>query len=350
MKTGFKKVAAVLMALTVLLSFTAVSTEAADYSAYDNTKVGWGLSYTKDHTAPGGTFPKGVDISQYDALYVGNTAEKVIYLTFDCGYDNGYTEGVLDYLKEKGIKACFFVTKDFVTKQPALTKRMRDEGHVIGNHTVRHKDMTTESVQEIKDEMKGVEDAVLEATGTKIDPFMRPPEGAYSVRVLKILQDLGYHTVFWSFAARDWDVNNQPGVDTVYNSFMEKYCNGCIPLLHIVSSSSTGAVKPIFETLSGQGYRFASLKELVRKDGEITVTIDRKILYNGKSVEPSYTTTNEGAEVKLSYYKRKDGKYYPIKKAPKAPGVYYVMAEVAATEEYNAAKSAKVHFHITKQL
>ncbi len=347
-KSIMKRLAAVVLTVTMALSWTVGDVFATDYSSYSNDRVGWGLVYTTDHSTPGGSFPKGVDITEYDAYYVGDTSDKVIYLTFDCGYDNGYTTGVLDYLKKKGIKAAFFVTKDFVDKQPDLVRRMRDEGHIIGNHTVRHKDMTTLSVSDAKNELIQVAAAVKEVTGTKIDPYFRPPEGAYSVRTLKLYQDMGYKTVFWSFAARDWDVNNQPGADTVYNSFMQRYCNGSIPLLHIISSSSTGAVKPIVEAMEEKGYRFGTLNELGKPDGEVTVNIDTTIEYTGHAVKPTVTTTNEGANVTYSYYEKIDGKYTKISAAPKLPGLYYVTAIVDATDSYGLAKSEVVHFHITR--
>lgn len=331
--------------ISALMAHGAVQTYAADYSAYSNSRVGWGLSYTKDHSTPGGSFPRGESMADYDAYYVGDTSEKVIYLTFDCGYDNGYTDGVLDYLKKKGITAAFFLTKPFVDKHPELVLRMKNEGHLVCNHTVNHKDMTTLSVEKIQSEIKGVEDAV-EALGVTLDKFVRPPEGAYSLRTLKVLQDMGYKTIFWSFAAVDWDVNNQPGVDAVYNSFMEKYSNGCIPLLHIISSSSTGAVKPIVESMTELGYRFGSLSELGKKQGKITVSIKKRLIYSGKAVEPKINTTNKGAKLTVNYYKKINGRYEPINGAPSEKGLYYVQVFAEATDEYAECKSEKVHFHI----
>ena len=207
--------------------------------------------------------------------------------------------------------------------------------------------MTTLSADKVVSELKGVEDAVAEL-GYKIDPYMRPPEGAYSIRTLKIQQDMGYKTIFWSFAAVDWDVNNQPGVQTVYNSFMEKYCNGCIPLLHIISESSTGAVKPIVESMTEKGYRFGTLDELGKIKGSITVSIKKRLTYNKKAVSPVVTTENTGSKLTFNYYKKVNGKYQAIDAAPELPGLYYVQVKAEATEKYAQAESEKVHFHIAR--
>ena len=219
----------------------------------------WYLVYN-GHNTPG--VQGGLDYSKFNAYYVGNTSEKVIYLTFDDGYENGYTSKILDTLKEKGVKACFFCTLPYMKKSPELVKRMKTEGHVVANHSVSHVACSGLGEDKLKAELAGVEEEYRKITGEELDKFFRPPMGEYSEMSLAIANNLGYKNIFWSFAYKDWVVEEQPGAQVAYDTVMSKYHNGEIMLLHAVSSSNTEALGKIIDSLKEQGYTFASLYEL----------------------------------------------------------------------------------------
>lgn len=234
------------------------------YYDYDNTKLAWWFKRDANH-GPSGC-DDTVDLSEYKAYYLDENAaeknEKVVYLTFDCGYDNGYTEPMLDILKKENVPACFFVTQTYIRDNLAIVKRMKEEGHQVGNHTIYHICMPEKSYEEIVQEVTGCAEYMKEATGYDMDPYLRPPSGEYSARTLAITRDLGYETVFWSMAYLDYDVNNQPGVDFVINHFEKYHHSGAIILMHNVSSSNAGALEKVIANLKAEGYRFASLNEL----------------------------------------------------------------------------------------
>jgi len=203
-----------------------------------------------------------IDIVKYDTYYLGNTREKRIYLTFDEGYENGYTGKILDILKEHKVKAAFFVTKPYIKSQQELVKRMVEEGHIVGNHSVTHPRLPDKNKEEIEYEINETARYFKEITKTDMPLYFRPPAGEYSERTLHITKDLGYKTIFWSMAYLDWDVNNQPGKKEAFSHVALNHHNGAIILLHAVSSSNTEALGDIIEYLREQGYSFASLDEL----------------------------------------------------------------------------------------
>lgn len=202
-------------------------------------------------------------LKENSAYYLGDTSKKVLYLTFDEGYENGNTGKILDILKECQVPAAFFVVKPYIATQPELIKRMVDEGHVVGNHTVHHP-----SIAQIRDKEKfeaeftGVENAFKELTGQDMPKFFRPPMGKYSKKSLAMTKDLGYKTIFWSFAYKDWLVNNQPSESYA----VEKICKGAHPgsimLLHAVSNTNTKVLSSVIKTLQKEGYEFKSLNDL----------------------------------------------------------------------------------------
>lgn len=235
------------------------------YYDYPNDKLAWWFKRDDNH-GPSGC-DDTIDISDYDAYYLdvntdASDDEKVIYLTFDCGYENGYTDQILDVLKEQDVPACFFVTKTYIRDNIELTKRMKEEGHQVGNHTITHPSMPEKSYEEIIQEVTGCAEYMSEVTGYDMDPYLRPPRGEYSARSLMITHDLGYKTIFWSMAYLDYDVNNQPGTDYVVNHFNKYHHDGAIILMHNVSSSNAGALDTVIVNLKAEGYRFASLNEL----------------------------------------------------------------------------------------
>jgi peptidoglycan-N-acetylmuramic acid deacetylase len=232
-----------------------------DSSGLSNETKGWSFKRNSEHEKTIG-YNGGVDLEKYGAYYIASTNEKVIYLTFDAGYENGYTEKILDALKNNNVKATFFLTKPYIKNNVNIVKRMKEEGHIVGNHSVTHPsfpDLTDEKVKwEIEETAKYFE----EKTGYKMDLFFRPPKGEFSERTLYLTRSLGYKTIFWSLTYLDWDRNKQPGKEYAYNHVMENYHNGAIPLLHAVSRSNAEAMEDILKGLLDKGYRFGSLYEL----------------------------------------------------------------------------------------
>lgn len=202
-------------------------------------------------------------LKENSSYYLGNTSEKVIYLTFDEGYENGNTGKILDILKELNVPAAFFVVKPYIDKEPELVKRMFNEGHIVGNHTVHHPSMAQiHDPEKFKAEFTGVEDAYKELTGEEMPKFFRPPMGKYSKESLEMTKNLGYKTIFWSFAYKDWLVNDQPSEATGIEKITNGCHPGCIMLLHAVSDTNTKILKQVIKNLQDSGYEFKSLNDL----------------------------------------------------------------------------------------
>lgn len=198
------------------------------------------------------------DWEKYDADFVRTKAEfeNKVYLTFDEGYENGYTAAILDTLKEKGVSAVFFVTLPYVKSEPELVKRMIDEGHIVGNHTARHPNMTTETPSDAYDEVADLHNYVKENFGYEMFLF-RFPEGAFSEQNLALLQKMGYRSVFWSFAYKDWDPENQYDNETALKKATGSLHSGEIFLLHAVSKTNAAILGDFIDTVRNEGYTFA---------------------------------------------------------------------------------------------
>lgn len=234
--------------------------ENTDYNSIDNTLYSWWFKRNDNHEKSG--CQEDFDITEYQAYYTVPVNEKKIYLTFDCGYENGYTADILDTLKEEQVTAAFFVTQTFIRDNIELAKRMKEEGHLVCNHTVTHPSMPSKSVEEQKQELLTCEEYMKEATGYEMDLFFRPPKGEYSKRTLQMARDLGYTTVFWSMAYLDYDVNNQPTSAHVVEHFSKYYHPGAIPLMHNVSVANHDALKQVIINLKKEGYSFGTLYDL----------------------------------------------------------------------------------------
>ena len=220
----------------------------------------WWLKRNENHQTP--EVSDYIDLSKYDAYYVNpKCKKKKIFLTFDCGYENGFTPKILDVLKKQKIVAAFFVTKPFIREGRELVRRMKKEGH-IGNHTVHHKSMPTLSDRDNKQEIIDCAEYCKEATGYEMDHFIRPPMGEYNEKTLKLTKSMGYKTIFWSMAYVDFDVNKQPGKQYVVEHFKKYTHNGAIPLMHNVSQSNAEALDEVITNLKKEGYQFESLKKL----------------------------------------------------------------------------------------
>ena len=222
----------------------------------------WGLSYRTEGKPPEGP-ASAAQLSQYDAVYLGNTAEKVIYLTFDAGYENGCTAKILDALKKHNAPAAFFLVGNYLEKNPDLVRRMVDEGHTVGNHTMHHPDMSKISERAtFEKELLDFEALFTEITGKNLSKYYRPPQGTYSENNLKMAKELGYRTVFWSLAYVDWNNNAQPTPEQAYAKLLPRIHNGAIVLLHSTSSTNAQILDELLSKWEAMGYRFASLEEL----------------------------------------------------------------------------------------
>ncbi len=201
-------------------------------------------------------------IDKHGAIFFGDSSRKDLFLTFDNGYENGFTSEVLDTLKAKKVPAIFFVTGHYAKDQPELMKRMVQEGHLIGNHSWSHPDMTQISNHRIKDELEKVKQEVAQVTGQKNMPFFRPPRGIFSERTLAVSKELGYTNVFWSVAYKDWDTKAQKGWKYAYDNVMAQLHPGAVILLHSVSKDNAEALGQIIDDARKQGYEFKSLEQL----------------------------------------------------------------------------------------
>ena len=222
----------------------------------------WGLSFGESGTRPvGNALPE--DLAWYDAYYVGDESEKVIYLTFDCGYENGNTEPILDALKKHNVQATFFVVGHFLETAPDMAKRMVEDGHAVGNHTYHHLDMPTISDQEtFQKEMDDVADLFYEITGAKLSPYYRPPQGKCNADNLKMAQELGYNTIFWSLAYVDWNQDDQPSHEEAFDKLTTRIHPGAIVLLHNTSSTNGEILDELLTKWEEMGYTFRPLSEL----------------------------------------------------------------------------------------
>lgn len=228
----------------------------SDYSSYDNTKKCWGQGNNKDElNRPTGSIDYNSKYGKYDAIYVGPDNGK-IYLTFDEGYENGYTSKILDTLKQKGVSAMFFVTYDYAKENPDLIRRMIDEGHIVGNHTTNHPSMPTVSSEKAASEIVTLHNYIADNFGYTMKYF-RPPMGEFSERTLKITQDLGYKSVFWSFAYADWDPKKQPEPSAATTKISDAAHTGGIFLLHAVSKTNTEILGTVIDNIRSKGFETA---------------------------------------------------------------------------------------------
>ncbi len=201
-------------------------------------------------------------VQKHGALFVGDTSKKELFLTFDNGYENGFTPKILDVLKTKNVPAAFFITGHYVKEHADLVKRMANEGHIVGNHSWTHPDMSTLSAEQIKVELDKVEQQTMPLIGNKKMTYLRPPRGIFNDHVLHVSKQLGYTNVFWSIAYKDWDVRAQKGAQYAHKQVMAQLHPGAILLLHSVSSDNAAALGGIIDAARAQGYEFKSLDDL----------------------------------------------------------------------------------------
>ncbi len=200
-------------------------------------------------------------LRKYNGEYLSQKDEKALYLTFDEGYENGFTPVILDVLKKTDTPAAFFVTGPYLKGQEEIIKRMIDDGHIVGNHTVNHLNLPKQPVETVENEITELNELCEEMYGYKMT-YMRPPEGEFSEKSLAVTDSLGMKTIMWSFAYKDWDINAQKGADYAYQSVMPYLHDGAVILLHAVSSDNASALERIITSAKNEGYTFKSLDEL----------------------------------------------------------------------------------------
>ena len=222
----------------------------------------WGLSFRGEGSAPIGN--AGADqLRQFDTVYLGDTSEKVIYLTFDAGYENGCTAKILDVLQKHQVKAAFFLVGNYIEKNEDLVRRMVKEGHTVGNHTMHHYDMSKLSDKAaFSKELTDLEVLYKSVTGEEMPKFYRPPQGIYSEDNLRMAKELGYQTVFWSLAYVDWNNDAQPTKEQAFSKLLPRIHNGAVVLLHSTSHTNAEILDELLTKWEEMGYRFASIEEL----------------------------------------------------------------------------------------
>lgn len=234
--------------------------ETSATTAISNKKIGWGIKRHDNHEQPDvGNVNKDI-IEKYNGVYLGNKDKKYIYLTFDNGYEAGYTEKILEVLKQNQVPATFFITAHYLNTESELVKRMIDEGHIIGNHTVNHKSMPDIDNETIKKEVMDLHTAIYEKFGYEMK-YIRPPKGEYSERTVAYTNTLGYKTIMWSFAYDDWDEAKQGREEYGKKKIIDNVHNGEVMLLHATSKDNSNILDACIKEIKNMGYEFKSLDD-----------------------------------------------------------------------------------------
>ena len=240
--------------------FLAQAVDAVSSSSILPAEGNWGLSFREDGKPPvaNASFE---ELAKYNAFYAENTQEKVLYLTFDCGFENGNTPAILDALKKHNVKATFFIVGNYLETSPDLVKRMLDEGHIVGNHSYHHPDMSQMDKEAFTKELGELETLYEQTFGQPMQKFYRPPQGKYSANNLQIASDLGYKTFFWSLAYVDWEQDNQPTHEEAFNKLLKRVHPGAIVLLHNTSKTNGEILDELLTKWEEMGYSFRSLTQ-----------------------------------------------------------------------------------------
>ena len=242
-------------------SLTSISSESVSLAETEN----WGLSFQQDGEPPIANV-SAENLKKYNAYYANMTDKKVLYLTFDAGFENGNTPAILDALKKHHAPATFFVVGTYIESNPELIQRMTEEGHIIGNHTYHHPDMSQISTTEsFSKELHDVETAYQEVTGKEMLKYYRPPQGKYSESNLQMAKDLGYTTFFWSLAYVDWYVNDQPTHEEALEKLTKRIHPGAIVLLHSTSKTNAEILDELLTKWEEMGYTFQTLTQLAEE-------------------------------------------------------------------------------------
>ena len=249
----------------ILILLALVFTIVIAFAVFRNPAVetgSWGLSFREEGMPPTGTAGMAQLLS-LDAAYIGNTEEKTIYLTFDAGYENGCTEKILDILKKHNAPAAFFLVGNYIEKNADLVRRMAEEGHTVGNHTMHHYDMSKISDRDtFQKELNDLAALYRETTGEEMQKFYRPPQGIFSEENLKMAKEMGYHTVFWSLAYVDWKNDAQPTREEAFSKLLPRIHNGAVVLLHSTSKTNAEILDELLTKYEEMGYSFGEIGNL----------------------------------------------------------------------------------------
>lgn len=265
-KPFFKKKPIVLLIFTIMLIFTAavVYPKVTNYIAVltAGNNESWGLSFQTEGEPPIANAEQEF-LSGFNSYYIGDTSQKVIYLTFDAGYENGCTEKILQVLQKHNVHATFFLVGSYIRENPELVKKLVESGQIVGNHTNTHPDMAQISdLESFSAELTATEEAYKNATSKEMKKFYRPPQGKYSEDNLAMAEQLGYKTIFWSLAYVDWYTENQPTKEEAFNKLIPRIHNGAIVLLHSTSKTNAEILDELLTKWEEMGYEFKSLEEL----------------------------------------------------------------------------------------
>lgn len=259
-----KKSLGIILGCTVILFASLFIYEAMfNFSVTVSTEItNWGLSFREEGRAPIGNATAKA-LKEYNAYYVGDDDEKVVYITFDAGFENGYTEHILDTLKKHDVKAAFFLVGHYLEEEPLLVKRMVEEGHIVGNHTYHHPDMSKISdMENFKKELITLEELYKQITNEDMPKYYRPPQGKFSEDNLIMANDLGYKTIFWSLAYVDWYNDKQPTKEHAFSKLLPRVHPGAVILLHSTSKTNAEILDELLTKYKEEGYTFKTLDEL----------------------------------------------------------------------------------------
>ncbi|OIJ13560.1 delta-lactam-biosynthetic de-N-acetylase [Anaerobacillus alkalilacustris] len=245
----------------LVICFVSLIFPQSNAEAYSNKEYNWSYNPKPDNQPVTTEAIYEELLNKYGGFYIGDTDKKEVYITFDNGYENGYTPQILDVLKEKDVPAAFFVTGHYLLDQPGLIKRMVDEGHIVGNHSWHHPSLVAVDDARLTRELEKVKAEYKEITGRNDMIYLRPPRGVFSERTLALSEKQGYINVFWSLAYRDWVVEDQKGWKHAYDQIMKRVHPGAVMLIHSISSDNAEALDEVIDELCRQGYEFKSLDD-----------------------------------------------------------------------------------------
>jgi len=249
--------------LCVLKRNQDVSLVKVNAEALSNTKIEWGIKRAQNHEQPDLGSKNKQLIDEYDGIAMGTKKKPYVYLTFDEGYEAGYTPQLLDTLKESQVNATFFITAHYLNTQEDLVKRIIEEGHTVGNHTVNHKSMPDLTDEQVKKEVMDLHTAIYNKFGYEMK-YIRPPKGEFSQRTISITNNLGYKTVMWSLAYDDWDENKQDRESYAKSKILDNIHNGAVILLHGNSKDNTNVLGECIKQIKEMGYEFKTLDQFER--------------------------------------------------------------------------------------
>ncbi len=266
-KINYKKIAFYTLLFTVMYFLgggISILVNAYGKDFLKSSESNWGLGFSTEGQPPTGN-ATAEKLKEYDAYYIGDVNKKVIYLTFDAGYENGYTPAILDALKKHNVKATFFLVGNYVTSSPDLVKRMVEEGHNVANHTYNHPNMSKISTMEsFRKEIEDLENAYKGITNQELTKYYRPPQGKYSENNMKMAKELGYKTIFWSLAYVDWYNDKQPTHEEAYKKLLGRIHPGAIVLLHSTSKTNSEILDELIMKWKDMGYTFGTLDDIVQ--------------------------------------------------------------------------------------